>query len=507
LKTSTSRVRKKKVLSDFSSSFFFFLNKLLLVLVQGYTTVLRDFPINALISASDLDSVLKSLEPIGVSLKKLKGPTSKYPVKSAALFVEAISRDLTDRMINILYKLNLMSIDFSKLQEINKLCQKIFSEWEELVKDVTNTLKSMKRTESFKGRINSAHESLQKRIKAIYDFRDQHHQLCLIIGKVLKQISPEQGDSHNLDLDLEDVTRAFEPMKSADVLNLSAEGVELYQEAENHYNEEVSRVEDKVISIIKSRLEEAKNARDMFRVFSQFNPLLVRPKIKGAVNEYQTQLIESVKADINALKKKVTDRYQESEAASLSAVRDIPEVSGIIIWTRQIERQLDTYVKRVEAVLTEAWKDYKEGHRLHGEIEHFKRLLEVKPLFDDWVAKIESRKLKIAGPIFSIRRDRATDKLELQVNFDPHVVNLFKECRNLQWLGLSVPSSITNLAQEAKKIYPYAISLTEALRIYDSSCKKIDEVDKGKGDLADLGFLVAGIRKEVQKKLAQGWHY
>ena len=39
----------------------------------------------------------------------------------------------------------------------------------------------------------------------------------------------------------------------------------------------------------------------MFRIFSRFNALFVRPHIRGAIREYQTQLIQRVKDDIEAL--------------------------------------------------------------------------------------------------------------------------------------------------------------------------------------------------------------
>lgn len=35
----------------------------------------------------------------------------------------------------------------------------------------------------------------------------------------------------------------------------------------------------------------------------------------------------------------------------MSELRDLPPISARIIWYRQIERQLDTYMRRVEAVL------------------------------------------------------------------------------------------------------------------------------------------------------------
>lgn len=52
--------------------------------------------------------------------------------------------------------------------------------------------------------------------------------------------------------------------------------------AETAYNERVARVENQIISRLRDRLGSARNANEMFRVFSKFNALFVRPKIRGA---------------------------------------------------------------------------------------------------------------------------------------------------------------------------------------------------------------------------------
>ena len=52
----------------------------------------------------------------------------------------------------------------------------------------------------------------------------------------------------------------------------------------------------------------------MFRVFGFYNALFVRPKIRGAISEYQTQLIDSVKEDIKRLHAKFTTQYKNSES-------------------------------------------------------------------------------------------------------------------------------------------------------------------------------------------------
>ncbi len=57
------------------------------------------------------------------------------------------------------------------------------------------------------------------------------------------------------------------------------EGTEIWVAAENAYNERVARVENQIISRLRDRLGTARNANEMFRVFSKFNALFVRPKV------------------------------------------------------------------------------------------------------------------------------------------------------------------------------------------------------------------------------------
>jgi len=59
-----------------------------------------------------------------------------------------------------------------------------------------------------------------------------------------------------------------------------SEGTEIWVAAENAYNERVARVENQIIARLRDRLGTARNANEMFRVFSKFNALFVRPKVR-----------------------------------------------------------------------------------------------------------------------------------------------------------------------------------------------------------------------------------
>ena len=102
------------------------------------------------------------------------------------------------------------------------------------------------------------------------------------------------------------------------------------------YDERIDRVETQITARLRDQLGTARNANEMFRIFSRFNALFVRPHIRGAIREYQTQLIQRVKDDIEALHEKFKVQYPHSQACHMSRVRDLPPVSGSIIWAKQV---------------------------------------------------------------------------------------------------------------------------------------------------------------------------
>lgn len=94
---------------------------------------------------------------------------------------------------------------------------------------------------------------------------------------------------------------AYENIKVVDCLDISREGVEAWEAAVARYEERIDRVEARITAHLRDQLGTARNANEMFRIFSRFNALFVRPHIRGAIREYQTQLINKVKEDIEAL--------------------------------------------------------------------------------------------------------------------------------------------------------------------------------------------------------------
>jgi len=250
--------------------------------VRKYAQVMKDFPINELLSALDLEKVREALEKIfNHLLKKLK--VTLYPTQRSLPLVEAISRDLNNQLMKILSSKKLMYMPFEEFENVTNGCDIVFNTWKENSREFTNIARDTVRRRKEKFilvKIDAAHEKLQERINFIKDFRIRHEHLQKTIEKIIKSDSEYAGDEDSgIDSStLDDVSDAYSNFKNIDILDVSTDGTDAWNNAENLYNEKIEKVENQIIVRLRSRLEKAKNANEMFRAFSKFNALFFSQK-------------------------------------------------------------------------------------------------------------------------------------------------------------------------------------------------------------------------------------
>ena len=63
----------------------------------------------------------------------------------------------------------------------------------------------------------------------------------------------------------------------------------------------IDRVESQITEKLTDLLATAKTGDEKFRVFSKFNALFFRHRIRGAIQQHQAELISTVKEDIQEL--------------------------------------------------------------------------------------------------------------------------------------------------------------------------------------------------------------
>ena len=267
--------------------------------VQKYNQLMRDFPLDDLLSATSLLKVQDALDSIFNHLNK-KLRICPYPVARALALVSAISGDLENELHKLLHGRTLMHLDFSEFEKVMDSADRIWRIWTEHVKDFTNVAREVTRRRNEKFipiKIVPRHTKIQDRLNYVKTFRTNHEQLQRTIVNVLGSksqtsllVDEDKVDGVVIveeigDIDaVEEVVQAYAALRDVDVLDVSTEGTQIWVQAETTYNERTSRVENSIIARLRDRLATATTANEMFRVFSKFNALFIRPKIRGAIS-------------------------------------------------------------------------------------------------------------------------------------------------------------------------------------------------------------------------------
>ena len=97
--------------------------------VEGYMQLLKEFPINAVMTSPDIKQLTDAVLAVFGHLKRMK--SAQYPVARAFRLLEAISRDLSQQIVEVLGSLRLMDLPFEPFLEITEGCNGLFRVWDD----------------------------------------------------------------------------------------------------------------------------------------------------------------------------------------------------------------------------------------------------------------------------------------------------------------------------------------------------------------------------------------
>jgi dynein heavy chain 1 len=238
-----------------------------------------------------------------------------YPTPRAILLMNALTQDLNDQLLKILSNFQIMHLDHSEFESLKKEIQLVFTVLFEKIGDfraMLGTNRARLDATSQKVMDNILKNPLKERLERIFIFRKHHHRFRQIITKTLSV--DEAGSDEKTSLEavaLSKINEAYQFFHAINVLDISKEGFDLWEQTERTYNLKIDKVESQITSVLKAKLSQAQNANEMFRVFQIFNALFTRPRIRGAIQEYQIQLLIKVEKDIEGLREKLLNNQEQ----------------------------------------------------------------------------------------------------------------------------------------------------------------------------------------------------
>lgn len=336
--------------------------------------------------------------------------------------------------------------------------------------------------------------ALKTRLEKMFKIRELYEKLRSVIEDIIKK---EKKTSEKGFLSTSDIEEGYSAFRGLNILDLSKEGDEVITRAEKEFNFKIDKAETFITEKLREKLGGATSANEMFRIFAKFNELFFRPRIVGAIEEYQSQLLKTVKDDIANLNDKFLRPYVQTENAKICKVRDCPQTAGTVIWAKQITQRLKKYMDKVGKILPRNWGEHPEGRELKSRGDALLKRLSTDPILADWNKEINTylKTFEIAKVrIFSIVPKR--NRYEIVVNFDEKLINVIKEIKMLTILQVKLVYAITHHYKTFTEMYPFAVSLQESIHSYNQISAKIDD---------KVGKLVAESKKTVMNLITEGF--
>lgn len=396
-----------------------------------------------------------------------------YDIKRVYQLIEVISKDLYNQMLKILGQENLMFCNFDEFKMWYDKANEIFKKFDENVSYFMSKTKGI----GYSGIISSAqahnktiyhYVPLKNRLDQLFRIRDLHERLKTVIEDIIAR------SGSKVFLSINDIEAGYNSFKGINVLDISKEGEETLARCEKEFNHNIDSAETYITKRLREKLGGANNASEMFRIFSKFSGLFFRQRIKSAIEEYQSQLLKTVKDGINFLDKKFLTGYDRTENSRICKVRDIPENPGKIIWAKQIRIKLEKYEKRIEGILLENWKDHPEGKEIKQKIDALLKQLNTEQLKREWEKDTGTLIRSIELNKKSLFKLVKKNKHEVAVNFEPRHIEIIKEIKTFESIQ-SRSNSVIYAGKNLIEYYPFVVSLQESIYSYHQVTAKIDE--------------------------------
>ena len=138
--------------------------------MADYSQLMKDFPLNDLLSATELDRIRSALIAIFSHMRKIRN--TRYPMQRALKLVEAISRDLSNQILKVCHITYSRFVKSESDYQILKVCQIRYSRFDiSLTQSLSNQIPRVCQIR-YTRFVKSSAQGLLNQINIIWVFRN-----------------------------------------------------------------------------------------------------------------------------------------------------------------------------------------------------------------------------------------------------------------------------------------------------------------------------------------------
>lgn len=235
------------------------------------------------------------------------------------------------------------------------------------------------------------------------------------------------------------------------------------------FNVNVAELETALQGFINASFENITSTEHALNLLHQFEAILQRETLKADLDSKYTVIFHNYGLDLETVQK-IYDKQKPAPPTT----RNAPPVAGNILWCRQLLRRIEQPMKKFKSnknIMTT--KESKKIIRTYNKVA--RALIEYETLWHHaWCKSIEAAKSGLQATLI-IRHPRSG---MLFVNFDREILQLIREAKFLQRMGIDVPESARMVLLQEEKFKSYFNELAFVLKEYERILSKVPPVVK-----------------------------
>lgn len=230
------------------------------------------------------------------------------------------------------------------------------------------------------------------------------------------------------------------------------------------FNVKITDLESSLQQFINQSFENISSIDHSLQLLRKFQSILQRESLKSDLDSKLNTIFQTYGLELE----KVQQLY-EQEKKDPPIPRNLPPVSGNIHWSRHLLKRIEEPMKQFELnqnVL--ANKDAKRIIKMYNKVA--KTLIAFEMLwYQAWVKSCDQAKAGLQATLII----RHPDDKKLYVNFDQEILQLIREAKCLDRMGIEIPDSARIVLFQEEKFKNYHNELHWALTEYDKIISQI----------------------------------
>ena len=230
------------------------------------------------------------------------------------------------------------------------------------------------------------------------------------------------------------------------------------------FNVNIDALEVKLQQFINGSFESIRSIDGSLNLLQKFKNVLQRESLRADLDDKVSIIFASFGNELE-----LVQAMYEEDKQNPPKPRNLPPVAGNITWCRHLLQRIEAPMRRFEAYpAVFASKDGKRIVKMYNRIA--RTLVAYEYLwYNAWVESIETAKAGLQATLII----RHPEDSRLYVNFDAEILQLIREAKCLDRMGVAIPESARIVLLQEDKFKGYFNDLSFALREYARIAAKV----------------------------------